>query len=69
LPLLPIAAFLAGALLSLLLPVAILTGLSMWYWWHSLHVAEADRSEIGKAPAGENPGPSVQEELPPDPGA
>lgn len=31
-PVPPIAAFLAGALLTLLLPVALLIGLVVWYW-------------------------------------
>jgi hypothetical protein len=32
-PAVPIAAFLAGSLLSLLLPVLLLIGLVVWYWW------------------------------------
>lgn len=36
----PIAAFLAGALLTLLLPVAILIALSVWYWVFSVRVPE-----------------------------
>jgi hypothetical protein len=32
-PALPIAAFLAGSLLSLLLPVLLLIALVVWYWW------------------------------------
>jgi hypothetical protein len=31
-PVLPIAAFLAGALLSLLLPALLLIALVVWYW-------------------------------------
>ena len=31
-PVLPIAAFLAGALLSLLLPALLLIALVLWYW-------------------------------------
>ncbi len=45
-PLVPIAAFLAGALLTLLLPVALLIALVVWYWLFSVRVPEtADASE------------------------
>lgn len=73
----PIAAFLAGALLSLLLPVLLLIALAVWYWMFSAGVPDgADRSEPGAAPgagnpapAPANPGPSVPETLPPEHGA
>jgi hypothetical protein len=66
--LLPIADFLAGALLTLLLPVTLLIALVLWYWWYSVRVHDASRSEVGAAPAAANPGPSVHETLPPEPG-
>jgi hypothetical protein len=69
LPLLPIADFLAGALLTLLLPVTLLIALVLWYWWYSARVPAADRSEPATAPAAGNPGPSAPETRPPDQGA
>ncbi len=36
----PVAAFLAGALLTLLLPVALLIALVVWYWKFSQRVPE-----------------------------
>lgn len=69
-PLLPIAAFLTGALLSLLLPVALLCALSLWYWYFSLRVPAAERRRGSSAdPAATNPGPTVTQSLPHDPGA
>ncbi len=69
-PLVPIAAFLAGALLTLLLPVALLIALVVWYWLFSVRVAEtADQSDHGTEPAAANPGPSIPETLPPEHGA
>jgi hypothetical protein len=66
----PIAdAFLAGALLTLLLPVALLIALTVWYWLFSVRVPEtADGRERGADPAAANPGPSVAAPLPPEPG-
>ena len=68
-PVLPIAAFLAGALLTLLLPVALLIALVVWYCRFSVRVPNtADGSEPpGSVPAATNPGPAVVEDLPPDP--
>jgi len=65
----PIAAFLAGALLTILLPLALLIALAVWYWMFSVRVPNtADGSEpAGSAPDGTNPGPKVTETLPPDP--
>ena len=66
----PIAAFLAGALLTLLLPIALLIALVVWYWLFSLRVPEtAEGTEPGTPPAEANPGPTVSETLPPEPGA
>ncbi len=66
----PIAAFLAGALMTLLLPVALLIALAVWYWMFSVRVPNtADGSQpAGTAPLDTNPGPTVTENLPPDPG-
>ena len=51
---LPIAAFLAGALLTLLLPVGLLIALVVWYWAFSVRVPEtADGTTVDQsAPAG-----------------
>jgi hypothetical protein len=65
----PIAAFLAGALLSLLLPVALLTVLSVWYWVFSARVTDtAEKRESATDPATATPGPAVTQQLPHDPG-
>jgi hypothetical protein len=67
---LPIADFLAGSLLTLLMPVALLIALVAWYWWFSARVPEtADGSKSDSPPAAANPGPTVTEALPPEPGA
>lgn len=69
-PLVPIATFLAGSLLTLLLPVALLIALVVWYWWVSVRVPDTtEGSEPGASPAPANPGPSVAETLPPEPQA
>lgn len=70
-PSVPIAAFLAGALMTLLLPVALLIALAVWYWVFSVRVPDtADGSEPpATAPLDANPGSAaVVENLPPDPG-
>jgi hypothetical protein len=67
--LVPIAAFLAGALLSILLPVGLLIVLSVWYWVFSLRVpATADKGESRADPATATPGPNTPQNLPHDPG-
>ena len=66
-PLFPFADFLAGALLTLLLPVALLIALVVWYWWFSARVPETADGRKGSTAAATNPGPSVSENLPPDP--
>ena len=66
----PIATFLAGSLLTLLLPVALLIALVVWYWWFSVRVPNtADDREPSKPSAATNPGPNVPETLPPEPRA
>lgn len=65
----PIAAFLAGALLTLLLPVGLLIALSVWYWFFSARVPHTTRERSSRTePPAANPGPSVHQSLPPDPG-
>lgn len=73
-PLVPIAAFLAGALLSILLPVGLLIALTVWYWLFSAPVPDAKRlPKAGRDPAATDPatlpGPSIPQALPPEPGA
>jgi hypothetical protein len=54
--LVPIATFLAGSLLTLLLPIALLIALVAWYWWYSVRQHDAaDGSEPAAAPAAGNP--------------
>jgi hypothetical protein len=66
----PYADFLAGSLLTLLLPVALLIALVVWYYMFSVRVPEtADGRGTGAEPAAANPGPSIPEKLPPEPGA
>jgi hypothetical protein len=65
----PFAAFLAGALLTLLLPVALLIALVVWYWVFSVRVPEtANGRETRVEPAAANPGPDIPETLPAEPG-
>ena len=69
-PLVPIATFLAGSLLTLLLPIALLIALVVWYWMVSVRVPDtADGPETSTTPAGSTPGPAVPESLPPEPEA
>jgi hypothetical protein len=67
----PFADFLAGALLTLLMPVALLIALVVWYYVVAVRVPNttADGSGPGKEPAAANPGPSIPESPPPEPGA
>jgi hypothetical protein len=58
--LVPIAAFLAGALLTLLMPVALLIALVVWYWVVSVRVPDtADGAEPGTTQPAANPAPSA----------
>jgi hypothetical protein len=64
--LVPIAAFLAGSLLTLLLPIALLIALVVWYWLFSVRVPNTtDGSEPGTAPAEGNPAPRPPSETSP----
>jgi hypothetical protein len=70
LPLVPFAAFLVGALLTILLPLVLLIALAIWYWSVSVHVPDtADGPEPGAEPAAANLGPRIPETLPPEHGA
>jgi hypothetical protein len=61
--LVPIAAFLAGSLLTLLLPVALLIALVVWYWLFSVRVPNTTGgSEPGTAPDEGNPAPRAPSE-------
>jgi hypothetical protein len=62
------AAFLAGALLTILLPIGLLIALGAWYWLFSVRVPDTamTRETSAEAPAA-NPGPSIPEALPPEP--
>ena len=65
----PIAAFLAGALLTLLLPVGLLIALAAWYWVFSARAPETTAGgETSTDPSAATPGPAVPQSLPPDPG-
>lgn len=50
-PLIPIATFTAGALLSLLLPVSLLIALTVWYWKFSEGVPATTEADLPAAPA------------------
>jgi hypothetical protein len=67
---LPIADFLAGALLTLLLPVALLIALVAWYWIVTARMPDtADGPDTSTTPGAATPGPAVSESLPPEPKA
>ena len=72
-PSVPLAAFLTGALLTILMPLALLIALSVWYWLFSVRVPGTEaRPRAGAAsaattPGAANPGPAITENLPPDP--
>ncbi|HUA45655.1 MAG TPA: hypothetical protein VMA77_10530 [Solirubrobacteraceae bacterium] len=70
----PIATFLAGSLLTILLPLALLIALVVWYWRFSSRVPETTEgpgtsAPPPAAPTAPDPVPSVSESLPPEPGA
>ena len=73
----PIAAFLAGALLTILLPIALLIALTVWYWQFSSRVPDTaggpeprtTTATASPAPGAANPGPNIPETLPPEHGA
>jgi hypothetical protein len=62
LPVVPIAAFLAGSLLTLLLPVALLIALGVWYWMFSARVSDTpDGRDAATPPAVSDPGLTAAE--------
>ena len=52
---LPIAAFLVGALLTLLLPVGLLIAVSIWYWIFSARVPETAAARVPETAAARVP--------------
>ncbi len=65
-PPVPIATFLAGSLLTLLLPVALLIALVVWYWVFSRRVPEtADQTGPDTTTAAANPLPNAPSETSP----
>jgi hypothetical protein len=74
LPLIPIATFTAGSLLTLLLPVGLLIALTVWYWKFSEGVPATTEADIHAAPAAGgqpaqamgNPGMKPQGSIVPD---
>jgi hypothetical protein len=56
-PVLPLAAFLAGALLSLLLPTILLIALVVWYWAFIRRVPES--SDVPDAPTAASADPAT----------
>ena len=70
-PSVPFAAFLVGALLTILLPLALLIALAVWYWKVSVRVPETtvDIRTRDANPPRRTSGPRIPETLPPEPGA
>jgi hypothetical protein len=67
-PTVPFAAFLVGALLTVLLPIGLLIALATWYWLFSARVPETTGgTQTITDPVAAQPGPDVSAELPPDP--
>jgi hypothetical protein len=50
-PMLPIAAFLAGALLSLLLPTGVLIALAVWHFFVIRRVPDTEATKSGVPPS------------------
>lgn len=59
-PMIPIATFLAGALLSLLLPVGLLLALTAWYYLFIRRVPETTEDETPGVTAGSATSGGVQ---------
>ena len=67
-PLVPIAAFLTGALLTILLPLALLIALGVWYWQVAAREPDtAGGSEAGAPPPASTPAPPASTPAPPAP--
>ena len=66
--LVPMGAFLVGAVLSLVLPAGTLAALGLWYWRFTMRVPETPTgSAISADPADATPAPNVPQALPADP--
>ena len=64
----PFGAFLAGSLLTLLLPVCLLLALAGWYWKFTMRVPETPTvSHPPSEPQEATPAPHIPEPLPADP--
>jgi hypothetical protein len=69
LPSLPIAAFLVGSLLTILLPIGLVIALSIWSWIYVGRVPETSRQRESQTdPAAATPAPDIPQALPADPG-
>ena len=69
-PAIPVATFLAGSLLSLLLPVCLLIALTVWYVWFVRRVPETtDGRDPGSPPRPADPAPGASPEAGGPPGA
>ena len=66
---LPIAAFLVGALLTLLLPVGLLIAVSIWYWIFSARVPETAAARVPETAAARVPETAAGWETSADPSA
>jgi hypothetical protein len=53
------SSFLAGSLLSLLLPVALLIALVVWYWRLTERVPATTEADLSRAPAEGGPAPAT----------
>ena len=75
-PLIPVAAFLVGALLSVLMPLSLLIALVIWYWLFATGVPDTQEGDVpsaaalrGPVPGMGNPAASGAAPGEPDPGA
>ena len=57
--LMPIASFLAGSLLSLLLPTLLLIALVVWYVKFARRVPDTDEADVPPSPAAREPAPAM----------
>lgn len=66
--LMPIASFLAGSLLSLLIPTLLLTALVVWYVKFARRVPDTKEADVPPAPAAREPAPATGNPGPGQPG-
>lgn len=64
-PSIPIATFLAGSLLSLLLPTLLLIALVVWYWMFIRRVPDTAGSDLPPQAPGTSPGAGHSAPTPP----